>query len=47
MITFIIGLILGIVAGALFARRNLSKVDQAVVSAKEAAAKVQEKVRKE
>lgn len=46
MITFLIGFILGVVAGALFARKNLSKVDQAVASSKEVASKVQDKVRK-
>lgn len=46
MITFIIAFILGAVVGALFARRNLSKVETAVNEAEDVIASAKDKLQK-
>ena len=44
MVTFIIGLLLGIVAGTLIARNNIKKVNKIVAEAEEAAKAIDAKI---
>tara|TARA_E500000178_G_C17038997_1_gene765485 strand:- start:34488 stop:34664 length:177 start_codon:yes stop_codon:yes gene_type:complete len=44
MIAFIIGLVVGIVAGALIARNNIKKLNKIVAEAEEAAATIDAKI---
>lgn len=44
MIAFIIGLVVGIVAGALIARNNIKKLNKIVADAEEAAAVIDAKI---
>jgi uncharacterized membrane-anchored protein YhcB (DUF1043 family) len=44
MVTFIIGLVLGIIAGALIARNNIKKLNKIVAEAEEAAAAIDAKL---
>ena len=44
MVTFIIGLLLGIVAGTLIARNNIKKVNKIVAEAEEAAKIIDAKI---
>tara|TARA_X000001388_G_scaffold75870_1_gene71706 strand:+ start:572 stop:751 length:180 start_codon:yes stop_codon:yes gene_type:complete len=44
MIAFIIGLVVGIVAGALIARNNIKKLNKIVADAEEAAAVIDSKI---
>ena len=44
MVTFIIGLVLGIIAGALIARNNIKKLNKIVAEAEEAAAAIDAKI---
>ena len=44
MVTFIIGLLLGIVAGTLIARNNIKKVNKLVAEAEEAAKELEAKI---
>ena len=44
MVTFIVGLVLGIIAGALIARNNIKKLNKIVAEAEEAAAVIDAKI---
>ena len=44
MVTFIIGLVVGIIAGALIARNNIKKLNKIVAEAEEAAAAIDSKI---
>ena len=44
MVTFIVGLLLGILAGVLIARNNIKKVNKIVAEAEEAAAAIDAKI---
>ena len=44
MVTFIIGLVVGIIAGALVARNNIKKLNKIVAEAEEAAAAIDAKL---
>ena len=44
MVTFIIGLVVGIIAGALIARNNIKKLNKIVAEAEEAAAAIDAKI---
>jgi uncharacterized membrane-anchored protein YhcB (DUF1043 family) len=44
MVTFIIGLVVGIIAGALIARNNIKKLNKIVAEAEEAAAAIDAKL---
>lgn len=46
MFTFILGIVIGIVVGALFARRNASKVETAVTAANNVKSVVEKKIKK-
>tara|TARA_R100001509_G_C4832879_1_gene203898 strand:+ start:39 stop:215 length:177 start_codon:yes stop_codon:yes gene_type:complete len=44
MVTFIVGLVLGIIAGALIARNNIKKLNKIVAEAEEAAKEIDAKL---
>jgi len=44
MVTFIVGLLIGIIAGALIARNNIKKLNKIVADAEEAAAAIDSKI---
>ena len=44
MVTFIVGLAIGIIAGALIARNNIKKLNKIVAEAEEAAAAIDSKI---
>ena len=44
MVTFIVGLVLGIIAGALIARNNIKKLNKIVAEAEEAAKAIDAKI---
>ncbi len=44
MVTFIVGLVLGIIAGALIARNNIKKLNKIVAEAEEAAKAIDSKI---
>ena len=44
MVTFIVGLVIGIIAGALIARNNIKKLNKIVADAEEAAAAIDSKI---
>ncbi len=44
MVTFIVGLVLGIIAGALIARNNIKKLNKIVAEAEEASKAIDSKI---
>ena len=44
MVTFIVGLVIGIIVGALVARNNITKLNKIVAEAEEAAAAIDAKI---